>query len=219
MNSTRDEFWPKYSVAVFDCDGVILNSNTIKNNAFRKALYDEPQDKVNAFIDYHKKNGGISRYIKFKYYFDIINPATHENNEDRITDALDRYASIVQRELLNCEYIPGVIDTIKEIRAHSIPIYICSGGDEDELNEIFKQRETSYLFDKIFGSPKNKIDILKLIEKMHDLNKGIFFGDSESDYIAANKFFMDFFYIYGVSEWTNGHKHKHTKSVENFNRI
>lgn len=198
---------------------MILNSNSIKNNAFRKSLQGEPRDKVDAFIDYHKNNGGISRYIKFKYYFDIINPSELKNNEERMSAALDRYATIVKQDLLNCEYIPGAIDSIKELKSHNIPTYICSGGDEDELNEVFNHRKTSNLFNKIYGSPKNKIDILKILEKKHNLTKGVFFGDSESDYIAANEFGMDFIYVYGVSEWIDGHKHKNTKSLEDFNSI
>ena len=40
---------------IFDCDGVILNSNEIKSNAFAQSLKDEPTDLVDAFIEYHKQ--------------------------------------------------------------------------------------------------------------------------------------------------------------------
>ena len=48
---------------VFDCDGVILDSNLLKTIAFSKSLPEYPE-KVSKFIDYHKANGGISRYKK-----------------------------------------------------------------------------------------------------------------------------------------------------------
>ena len=52
----------EYNSLIFDCDGVILNSNEIKTSCFRKILKRYNQDAVEDFIDYHKKNGGISRY-------------------------------------------------------------------------------------------------------------------------------------------------------------
>ena len=48
----------KYDYAIFDCDGVILNSNKIKSNAFAQSLNGESNDLVANFIEYHKQNGG-----------------------------------------------------------------------------------------------------------------------------------------------------------------
>ena len=62
----------KYKSLIFDCDGVILNSNKIKSNAFRKVLKKFNQIAVDEFIKYHKDNGGISRYIKFEYFLTLF---------------------------------------------------------------------------------------------------------------------------------------------------
>ena len=59
----------KYQVCIFDCDGVILDSNKIKTNAFKQALKDEPRDKIEQLVKYHKENGGVSRYKKFEYFY------------------------------------------------------------------------------------------------------------------------------------------------------
>ena len=58
----------RYKSLIFDCDGVILNSNKIKTEAFRKILKKYNQNAVYEFINYHKNNGGISRYIKIKEF-------------------------------------------------------------------------------------------------------------------------------------------------------
>ena len=47
-----------YQIAVFDCDGVILDSNQIKSEAFAYALPDDPPELVKNFVQYHKENGG-----------------------------------------------------------------------------------------------------------------------------------------------------------------
>ena len=62
----------QYKQVIFDCDGVILNSNDIKSNAFARSLIDEDKGLVKQFIEYHKKNGGVSRFKKFEYFFKNI---------------------------------------------------------------------------------------------------------------------------------------------------
>ena len=48
------EVMKKYKSLIFDCDGVILNSNKIKTEAFRKILQKYNQNAVDEFINYHK---------------------------------------------------------------------------------------------------------------------------------------------------------------------
>ena len=62
----------KYKSIIFDCDGVILNSNTIKTESFRKILSNFDARAIQEFIDYHEKNGGLSRYIKLNYFLSNI---------------------------------------------------------------------------------------------------------------------------------------------------
>ncbi|MDP3308950.1 MAG: HAD family hydrolase, partial [Methylotenera sp.] len=60
----------KYKTIVFDCDGVVLDSNVVKTEAyFRTAKNLGATDlQAQALVDYHVKLGGISRYHKFDYY-------------------------------------------------------------------------------------------------------------------------------------------------------
>ena len=62
----------KYESLIFDCDGVILNSNEIKTLSFREALNAFNKNAIEEFINYHNQNGGISRYIKIKYFLDTM---------------------------------------------------------------------------------------------------------------------------------------------------
>ena len=52
---------------VFDFDGVIIESFDIKTQAFRELFKDS--DKVDKIVEYHKQNGGVSRYKKFRYIY------------------------------------------------------------------------------------------------------------------------------------------------------
>ena len=51
-----------YSNFLFDCDGVLLNSNSIKSQGFLYAAAEYGQEKAQELLAFHKLNGGISRY-------------------------------------------------------------------------------------------------------------------------------------------------------------
>ena len=62
----------QYKSFVFDCDGVLLNSNSLKTNAFYKSVLKWGSSPANELVKYHVQNGGISRYQKFNYFIDFI---------------------------------------------------------------------------------------------------------------------------------------------------
>ena len=98
-----------YDYLIFDCDGVILDSNLLKSRAFAEALPDEPPEFVKLFVDYHKQHGGISRYEKFKYYFrelcqSTIDITPHQNDivkfkSDRDEGIKIKYLTIEKYEI------------------------------------------------------------------------------------------------------------------------
>ena len=207
-----------YKCAVFDCDGVILDSNRIKTEAFRFALNKEPHELVEKFIHYHRENGGVSRYVKFLYYFNTLKK--EKNPEHHANHAIKRYAAQVKSELMYCSLIPGVIEFLTIFNNLGIPCVINSGGDQEELREIFSHRGFDHFFLKILGSPATKKENLNLLLRSSILKTpSIFFGDALSDYLAAKEYNMDFVFISGCSEWNQGIEFCHRNQLyfdENF---
>ena len=64
----------QYSTLIFDCDGVILNSNFQKIEAYRNAAikFGANIHEAEALVKYHIERTGISRNIKFHYFLDTI---------------------------------------------------------------------------------------------------------------------------------------------------
>jgi len=188
---------------VFDCDGVILDSNRIKTEAFRKALVDEPVALVERFVQYHKDNGGVSRYIKLQYYFKDIKK--QEDYSQSLNEALVRFALIVREELIKAPTIKGVEMFLQQCLHKQIPCFVNSGGDEQELIEVFAERGMDHLFSMILGSPDSKKENLsKLFSEDRLPGPTLFWGDAYSDYLAAKAYNIDFIYVSGVSEWREG---------------
>ena len=193
----------KYDFFIFDCDGVILDSNKIKSEAFAKALKGEPEHKILKFIDYHKENGGVSRYKKFRYYYEKINKSLQP--QKYTNKAIDSFASIVSKELEKCKYVRGVLEFIVDLTKKNKILYVVSGSDQAELINVFIKRGINQYFSEIYGSPDDKFsNTNKVIQSIGPNKDGIFFGDSKSDFEAAKKYGLDFLFIYGTSEWIDG---------------
>lgn len=79
---------------------------------------------------------------------------------------------------------------------------IVSGGDQNELREVFHKRKIDHFFEEIFGSPDSKETILSREKESGNLNyPALFIGDSRYDHIAASKAQLDFIFLSGWSEF------------------
>jgi len=192
-----------YDFVVFDCDGVILKSNQLKSDAFAKALEGEPDHQVIEFVEYHKANGGISRYKKFAHYFHEMYPRPHA--DVAVEQALGKYAAIVKQGLIDCEMISGVHTALSTLQSAQVPCAVNSGGDEQELHQVFAARGLDQFFAYIFGSPTAKNDNMqRLKDQGFFTGRGVMLGDSKSDWQAASLFGLDFIYVQEESEWKDG---------------
>lgn len=194
-----------YKTFVFDCDGVILNSNPVKTHAFYLAALSYGEKKAEALVDYHVAHGGISRYKKFDYFLRHI--VGKENpTEKELKELLTAYAHETWKGLLSCEVASG-LEELRQ-RTSASRWLLASGGDQAELRNLFVKRGLSHLFDGgIFGSPDDKKHILNREWQNSDIKQPVvFIGDSKYDYQAATEFDLDFIFVSGWSEvedWQN----------------
>lgn len=187
----------QYTTLIFDCDGVILNSNQVKTQAFYNAALSYGEEAAQSLVDYHVKNGGISRYKKFELFLKEIVPqgVTGPNLEE----LLALYAQEVRQGLLTCDVAEGLVELRQQTAIAKW--LIVSGGDQNELRDIFEQRNIAHLFDGgIFGSPDPKDQILsRELANGNIQQPAVFFGDSKFDYIASNGVGLDFIFL---TDWT-----------------
>ena len=57
----------KIKILIYDFDGVICQSVNIKTEAFRELYKHQSKDKIEEFIDFHYKHGGVSRFKKIEH--------------------------------------------------------------------------------------------------------------------------------------------------------
>ena len=54
----------EFSVILWDFDGVIIDSNEIRTKGFIDIFKSFNEEDVLKLVDFHKNNGGLSRYFK-----------------------------------------------------------------------------------------------------------------------------------------------------------
>ena len=59
----------KYKTIIWDLDGTLIDSNEIKTDGFRILFSEHENHMIEALIDYHEENGGVSRYDKIKFFY------------------------------------------------------------------------------------------------------------------------------------------------------
>ena len=208
----------KYSTIVFDCDGVILNSNKIKTDAFFNATIKYGEENAHKLVNYHIKNGGISRNKKFEVFItEILN-----KDLDKLlySELLEKFSKYTLGKLMTCEVVEG-LDELKDFFCNTKWL-IVSGGNQSELRSTFKNRLLDTYFENgIYGSPDSKEKILtREIKNQNIIFPALYIGDSKYDYEVATKHGLDFIFISQWTEvknfkkWCDSNNIKHTKDLK-----
>jgi len=189
----------QYKTLVLDCDGVVLNSNKTKVNAyFEVAKRNGATDaQAQALVDHHVQKGSFPRNGKIEYYLREI--LKQEVTDEVMQQYMHTFDEILDKTLMDCEVSPG-LQALREASQHS-QWMLLSGGDQRELRTIFARRNLAHLFDAgIFGGPDTK-DLVLAREKANGNLQlpALFIGDSKYDFEAATRAGLDFVFL---SDWT-----------------
>ena len=170
---------------IFDFDGVIVESGDIKTNAFANLYQSYGDPIVKEVVRYHKLNGGLSRYKKFRHFQQCLlkKPPLTQNEEDKLDETFSR---LVVEAVINSDSVPGA-DEFIQIEASRTPLFIASGTPEMELNTIVTRRGLGPYFTGVRGSPKLKEALIAEILSAHDLTpeRVLMIGDALIDYQSA----------------------------------
>jgi phosphoglycolate phosphatase-like HAD superfamily hydrolase len=180
-----------YRQLVFDCDGVIVDSNAVKEANIRMAALTVcDADAAERFVAYFVGNNGVTREAKIHAYF---------------PDPDVRRAILAAYNRLNADTVP-FIEPAPEVRpflerfhARGIPLYLLSGADEGEVRELLQNAGVASLFQAILGGPSSKVEHL---ERLGLAGPTCYFGDSRYDYEVAERFGFDFVFLSRYSQFT-----------------
>lgn len=173
------------SIILWDFDGVILNSNKIRDKGFEEVLKEFPKKEVTELMNFHHKNGGLSRYVKFRYFFEKIR--SEKISEEEVVKWAEKFSKIMLQLLADKSLIvEEVLEYIKKYYKTKT-MHIVSASDQKELRAICAKIEIDKYFKSIHGSPTTKIlNVNNLIyQNKYNTSEILLIGDSVNDRDAA----------------------------------
>ena len=71
----------------WDFDGVILDSMPIRDYGFAKIFEDFDKSLIDKLLEYHTLNGGLSRYVKIRYFYNTL--LNQEVSNEKVQNAIN----------------------------------------------------------------------------------------------------------------------------------
>ena len=184
------------TVHIFDCDGVITDTNDLKTVAFEKTAKKHlPDQFIPSLLDFHLKNGGKSRWEKFGYIKEKFSL-----NDLNIDELCQDFSEFVESSMYEKDLIPSVkkyINKLNEIQEDCV--YVASAGELNQVKKLIKFHDLKIPEENIYGSPSRKNEIVKNIKKHHKNENFILYGDSKHDAECASEINAKFIFIFGYT--------------------
>jgi len=168
----------------FDFDGVLADSVEVKTRAFAKLFKPYGAEIAAKVVDHHRRYGGMTRVEKFRYYYrEFLKKPLDDDVMERLCS---EFSKLVVDQVVVSPEIPGAEAFLTKWHDH-IPCFVISATPDNEIRKIVRRRGLEGFFKEVLGSSANKTENLKHLLDKYALEpaKCVFFGDAESDYLAA----------------------------------
>ncbi len=173
---------PQLKAVLLDFDGVLVESNGVKDKAFAHIFSQYPQF-LPEILAYHRVSDVI-RFEKFKYIYSTILKLPYSK---AIEDALGKaFAEYCIKEVVVAPQVKGAHDLLAYFYER-LPIYLVSINPPDDLHIILKERGIHHYFKGIYSVVGEKSSAIKdILAKEHiQPQETVFIGDSKGDLVSA----------------------------------
>lgn len=162
---------------VFDFDGVILDSEGMKHDAFVSLFHAYP-DAVNHIRQYNAEQRGVPRATKLRYICEQF--LRLDDCHTAVERFLQEYAQVLAKQLEHAPLIPSVAHFLG---ASPHPKFVSSSAPQAEVEHLITTHNIAHHFARIYGYPSTKEAVLNVLKQ--EYRTVIFFGDAIADYEAA----------------------------------
>lgn len=179
-------------VVVFDFDGTLVDSNSIKDRCLTKAVADVRGGPVALA---KAKKGGGDRYR----IFDEVSRLLHRGAKSNIIvqksrELVDAYSRCCLCGIVAAPERRGARRTLSALKSRGFHLWVLSATPSVHLNELLRRRGLSRWLSGALGSPLTKEQGLRLILRKERVshNEVLMVGDGFDDLAAARALKMKF---------------------------
>lgn len=207
----------RYKTFLFDCDGVLLDTNALKSSGFYEVALPYGKKCAEALKNYHQRHGGISRYEKMRYFITDILKRSYDKQLH--TKLVAEYGNYCLKKMIQAEETLLMRDLLNTVNLQGT-CFVVSGGKETELQQVFACKGLGHYFKGIFGSPRSKMEIVSDLWSSGMIHfPAVYIGDSQYDYIVAEKHEIDFVFMAGFTEFKDWRQFFDDKNVVVINTL
>ena len=190
-------------VAVFDFDGVIVDSNALKDEALFSLFSGNPQVSEALVRDVHSRNVGTRFDILRDVFVRAGTPAA--DIDALVRDYARRYDAVVQRGITARGLASGAKETLEALSA-GICLYVNSATAHQPLQETVERLGIRPFFRDVFGMPPTKEENLQAILAREGISgaEAVVIGDGEGDWRSAKAIGTHFIAVAsGFHDWSS----------------
>ena len=198
----------KTKIVVFDFDGVIVDSNYVKRNAWFEIFPESlgiTDEEIEKILDL---KGGETRFVILREVFKKKGIIEGEEMERLVNEYAEKFDEQVQSGII---FMPEVKETLPRLAAQAV-LYVNSATPHESLRTLVKRLGIFHYFKDVLGNPgvKNddsKKENLQLIIKLEKITAQeiLFIGDHEIDHAAAQAIGCRFIGVPNeFNEWKEG---------------
>jgi HAD superfamily hydrolase (TIGR01549 family) len=171
-------------VCVFDFDGVIVESNDIKDSVFQKMFSAYPAHYAD-LMHYHREHVSESRVKKFDYLLNITGRA---GDKQLMEQLLSNFSNLTLNLMKSVTFVNGAKELLASLK--HLPLYLASITPITDLEIILQDLGLRHFFKDVYGCPPwTKLDAIKEIIKRENVGVEhvLLIGDSAGDQRCAKK--------------------------------
>lgn len=171
-------------IAIFDFDGVIVDSLMIKLDAFIHCfgipLADEQKEQAKQI---HLSTGGIPRAVKIQMMLDTFQSESIKGSMDEF---LKRFQLTLDDRMCALKIDDQTRSMLDTLREKGIDLFINSAAPVNEIKETLANNNVLEYFSAVFGGDVRKPENFdKIAEITGDDASRVFIGDADYDEQAA----------------------------------
>jgi phosphoglycolate phosphatase-like HAD superfamily hydrolase len=175
----------KLRLIILDFDGVIVESNDIKDRVFRK-IFDGFPEYSEELWQYHRTYVSVSRYQKFDYLLEKIG---RKDDRSFKTELLNSFSSHTLELMKTVPFVKGAKEFLDRLSV-KLPLYLASVTPIEDLDIILDNLGIGSYFKAVYGCPPwTKPNAVRDILKRENTNaeSAVLIGDSYGDQRAAKE--------------------------------
>lgn len=176
----------RLKVIILDFDGVIIESNEIKTEAFRQVFSRFPEH-AEAMMAFHHANAWASRFMKIDHLLsEYLGRADDQHLRDQLAA---EFSERVAEQLVTVPFVPGAVSFLNEF-SDRVPLYLASVTPQADLDATVLSRDLGRFFRGVYGYPPwTKAAAVRDVLRREGCEPGsaLLIGDAPGDMQAATE--------------------------------